>query len=149
MPGSTVSAECVTPSTTPLPARRASLDDLVTAIARPGTNERLRFARQVIKRHGINPATPAGQDQAREYLIEIRSRVIADNDRYRRASQSAAQLPDQAAKLNAYSTMFSDRGLSSDTSLRPGFAIETTLAAMKANGRRGQVRRAAISSHWT
>lgn len=120
------------------------LDDLVTAIARPGTNERLRFARQVIERHGINPLTPAGQDQARAYLIDVRTRVIAENDRYRRASQSAAQITDQAARLSAYSTLFSDRGLSSDTSLRPGFAIETTLAAMKSSGRLGEVRRVGI-----
>jgi hypothetical protein len=98
----------------------------------------------VIERHGINPATPAGQDQARGYLIDLRARVIAENDRYRHASQSAAQITDQAARLSAYSTMFSDRGLSSDTSLRPGFAIETTLAAMKSSGRLGEVRRVGI-----
>lgn len=120
------------------------LDDLVSAIARPGTNERLRFARQVIERHGINPDTPAGQDQARAYVIDLRSRVVADNDRYRRASQAAAQITDQVARLNAYSTLFSDRGLSSDTSLRPGFAIETTLAAMKSSGKLSDVRRVGI-----
>jgi len=120
------------------------LDDLVSAIARPGTNERLRFARQVVERHGINPDTPAGRDQARTYLIDLRSRALSDNDRYRRASQSAAQLTDQASKLSAYSTMFSDRGLSSDTSLRPGFAIETALGAIKASGRLTQARRIGI-----
>jgi hypothetical protein len=122
----------------------ARLDDLVTAIAKPGTNERLRFARQVIERHGVNPDTPTGQDQARTYLIDVRSRVVADNDRYRRVSQSAAQISDQAQRLNAYSTLFRDRGLSSDTSLRPGFAIETTMAAMKGSGRLTQVHRVGI-----
>jgi len=122
----------------------ARLDDLVAAIARPGTNERLRFARQVIERHGIDPDSPAGQDQARSYLIDVRSRVVADNDRYRRVSQSAAQINDPAERLSAYSTLFRDRGLSSDTSLRPGFAIETTLAAMKSSGRLAQVRRVGV-----
>jgi len=122
----------------------ARLDDLVAAIARPGTNERLRFARQVIERHGIDPGSPAGQDQARSYLIDVRSRVVADNDRYRRVSQSAAQINDPAERLSAYSTLFRDRGLSSDTSLRPGFAIETTLAAMKSSGRLAQVRRVGV-----
>ena len=120
------------------------LDDLVTAIAKPGASDRLRFARSVIERHGINPATAAGQDKARAYLIEIRSRVVADNKRYQQAAQSAARLGGGAAKLDAYSTLFSDRGLSSDTSLRPGFAIETSMAAMKATGRLRDVTRIGI-----
>src|SRR4051812_48841390 len=120
------------------------LDNLVAAVVNPGTNERLRFARQVIEHHGINVATPAGQDQARAYLIGIRSRVAAENERYKKAAQSAAALKDESATLNAYSALFSDRGLSSDTSLRPGFAIETTLAAMKATGRLRAVTRLAI-----
>ena len=36
------------------------LDDLVTAIASPGANDRLRFVRQVVERHGVNPATESG-----------------------------------------------------------------------------------------
>ena len=36
------------------------LDDLVAAMASPGANERVRFARQVVERRGINLATPAG-----------------------------------------------------------------------------------------
>jgi hypothetical protein len=120
------------------------LDDLVAAIATPGSNDRLRFARSVVERHGIKPTTAAGRDKARAYLIEIRSRVIADNKRYQQAAQSAARLGDGAAKLDAYSTLFSDRGLSSDTSLRPGFAIETSMAAMKASGRLRDVTRIGI-----
>jgi hypothetical protein len=123
---------------------KGRLDDLVMAIASPGANDRLRFARQVIERHTINPGTEAGRDQTRAYLVELRSRVIAENDRYRQAARSATLLPDTVEKLNAYSTMYRDRGLSSDTSLRPGFAIETTLAAMKSSGRLGAVRRIAI-----
>ena len=42
------------------------LDDLVKGIAAPGTNERLQFARQVLSRHGIDPATAAGMAQARD-----------------------------------------------------------------------------------
>ena len=120
------------------------LDDLVAAIEKPGTNERLRFARSVIERHGINPATAAGEDKARAYLIDLRSRAIADNDRYQKAAQTAAGLKDGIAKLDAYATLFSDRGLSSDTSLRPGFAIETTMTAMKGSGRLKDVSRVGI-----
>ena len=120
------------------------LEDLVAAIEKPGTNDRLRFARLVIERHGINPTTPTGQDKARAYLIALRSRVISDNERYQKAAQTAAGLTDPTAKLDAYATLFRDRGLSSDTSLRPGFAIETTMAAMKASGRLKEVNRVGI-----
>jgi hypothetical protein len=120
------------------------LDDLVRALTNPGANDRLRFARQVVEHHGINPGTAAGQDRARAYLIDIRSRVVADNERYKQAAQSAAVLDKDTDKLTAFSRLFSDRGLSSDTSLRPGFAIETTLSAMKASGRLSDVHRIGI-----
>ena len=70
--------------------------------------------------------------------------MIAENVRYREAAQTATHLSDKNAKLDAYSTMYRDRGLSSDTSLRPGFAIEATLAAMKSNGRLAVVRRIGV-----
>src|SRR5262245_1884333 len=78
------------------------LDDLVAALAAPVANERLLFARQVLVNHGIDPATPAGQDQARRYLIEVRERIAAENDRYRRTLASASLLTDERAKLNAF-----------------------------------------------
>src|SRR5205085_2332794 len=51
------------------------LDDLVTGIASPGANERLQFARRLVERQGINPATEAGQEQTRVYLVKIRERA--------------------------------------------------------------------------
>jgi hypothetical protein len=122
------------------------LDDLVAGLASPGANERLKFARDVIVRHGIDPETAAGQDAARHYLVDARARVIAENERYRRAARSAGDLPDEAARLSAYATVYRDRGLSSDTSLPVDFALDQTLAAAKSKGRlgAGDVRRVAI-----
>jgi hypothetical protein len=122
------------------------LDDLVAGMTNPGANERLRFARQVIERRGINPATPAGQDQARQFLVETRARIIAENERYRRMFASASLLKDDAAKLSAYAAVYRDRGLSSDTSIAADFALDQTLAAMAAKGMltAGSVRRVAI-----
>jgi hypothetical protein len=120
------------------------LDDLINGMVTPRGNERLRHARRVIEGHGINLATRAGQDQARAFLIDVRSRVIAENERYKSAAQSAAALNDDAQKLTAYSTLFSERGLSSDTSLRPGFAIETALSTIKTAGALREVRRVGI-----
>ena len=121
------------------------LDDLVAALVSPGANDRLRFARHVIERRGINLATPSGQDQARETLVTLRARMIAEHERYRRVFASASLL-DDAAKLAAYADVYRDRGLSSDTSLAADFAVEQALAAIAAKGlvATGTVRRVAI-----
>jgi hypothetical protein len=122
------------------------LDDLVEGLASPGSNERLRFARQVIERHGIDPTTDAGKEEARVYLVQARDRVIAENSRHTRTAQSANRLTDRNAKLAAYATLYFDRGLSSDTSLSADFALDHAFEAIKAQGQlaAGSVRRVAI-----
>lgn len=124
----------------------ARLDDLVAGLATPGANERLQFARQVVERHGIDPRTSVGREHARQYLVDARERVIAENDGYRLAAQSANRLTDPAAKLGAYATLYRDRGLSSDTSLPADFAVEKALEAINSKGKldAGSVRRVAI-----
>ena len=121
------------------------LDDLMTGIASPGTNERLQFARRVLERNGIDPTTPAGVAQARTYLEAHRQRVLEEFDEQRKTLESAQHL-EPAAALAAFGTMFRDRGLSSDTSLLPSFAIEQALEARKTQGLigPGSVRRIAI-----
>lgn len=122
------------------------LDDLVTGLASTGADERLQFARQVVVRQGIDPTTPDGRERTKVYLVEARARVLADNDRYLRTAQSAQQLKDRDAALAAYATVYQDRGLSSDTSLRADFGIEQALDALKSSGRieAARVRRVAI-----
>jgi len=114
----------------------ARLDDFVAAIAKPGTNERLQFARDLVTRKGIDLTTETGREKAKAYLVEIRERVIAENERYRRAAASPSE----------YSTLFRDRGLSSDTRLTASFAIDKALEALAASGwaARGGVKRVAI-----
>ena len=122
------------------------LNDLVAGIRSPGANERLQFARQVVVGQGIDPATDAGSDQARVYLVKARERVIGELARYRRAAESARRPGDQSAELNTYSTMYRDRGLSSDTRLTADFALDKALEAIAAKGTlaAGSVRRVAI-----
>lgn len=122
------------------------LDDLVAGIASPGANERLRFARQVLERHGINLTTSAGLGHARIHLVQTRARMIAENDRYRRSAQSATQLNDRNAGPSALATLFRDRGLSSDTKIDADFALDRALEAMRSTGRLGpgSIRRVAI-----
>ena len=54
--------------------------DMVPGIASPGTNERLQFARYVVERKGIDPTTAAGMNQVRQYLEEVTTRVLAENE---------------------------------------------------------------------
>ena len=122
------------------------LDDLVAGIRSPGANDRLQFARHVVVGQGIDPATDAGSEQARVYLVKARERVIGELARYRRAAESARRPGDQSAELNTYSTMYRDRGLSSDTRLTADFALDKALEAIAAKGALAahSVRRVAI-----
>jgi len=120
------------------------LDDLIAGIESPGSNERLQFARRVVERHGIKPGTPQGRDRTRAYLIALRERVIAETDRYRKTLESATLLTDERAKLDAYATAYRDRGLSSDTSIPPDFALDAAIADAKRAGIVDRVRRLAI-----
>jgi hypothetical protein len=114
----------------------ARLDDFVAALSTPGTNERLQFARDLLVRKGMSFATPAGREKAEAYLVGIRERVIAENERYARGAQSPS----------AYATLYRDRGLSSDTRLTASFAIDKAIDALAASGRvpAGAVTRIAI-----
>jgi hypothetical protein len=122
------------------------LDDLVDGLAVPTTNERLQFARQLIDHQGINPSTEDGKQQARIYLVTVRERVVAELARYRRAAESARTPGDRSSALNAYATMYRDRGLSSDTRLTADFALDKALEAIAAKGALAphSVRRIAI-----
>jgi SAM-dependent methyltransferase len=122
------------------------LDDLVAGLASPGANERLQFARQLVERQAIDPTTAAGQEQARIYLVKARERVIAAFARYRRVAESAKRPGTPGAELNTYSTMYRDRGLSSDTKLTADFALDKAIEAIRTGGTlaAGSVRRVAI-----
>lgn len=118
------------------------IEEMVAGIASPGTNERLRFARQVVERKGMDPTTPAGKNRVRLWLVEAIRRVVVEAEGHERTIQSAKQLNDPSAEF-ARSTLFRDRGLSSDTSVPPNFAIEQALEAKGILGA-GTVRRVAI-----
>jgi hypothetical protein len=105
--------------------------DLAAAIESPGDDERLRFVREVVERHGLT-VSASGREATRQYLVELRSRVLSENDRYRR--RLAAVSADAEEQRAAGATLYRDRGLSPDTSLRVDFALEQTLAALRDRG---------------
>lgn len=121
------------------------LEDLMTKLTAPNLDERIQLARQVIERRGIDLTTDAGRRDARRYLIDARQRVIEDYRTYDRTLLDAHR-SDPSAGITAFSTIFHDRGLSSDTSLLSSFVVEQALAAIAAQGtlRRGSVRRVGI-----
>ena len=118
--------------------------DLATAIESPGGDERLRFVRHVVERHGID-VSAASRDATRRYLIELRSRVFSENERYARRL-AAVPMADASRQRAAHATLYRDRGLSSDSSMRVDFALEQALAAVRDRGElaRGAVGRVAV-----
>jgi SAM-dependent methyltransferase len=121
------------------------LTDLVEAIAAPGTNERLLFARRVAERNGFDAVTVKGRDGLRRRIADDLRRVLAETNAYAQTGV-AGQLPTGAADAVKEATFFKDRGLSSDTSILPDVAIDQALGALKSNGllRPNAIRRIAI-----
>lgn len=123
---------------------RGRIADLVTGIAAPGGNERLQFGRELVQRQGIEATTAAGQAEARAYILTLLRRAAGDLDVYARAIDAARS--QGRGELAVRSTLYRDRGLSSDTSIRPDFAVDQALAALRARGllEAGSVRRVAV-----
>ena len=108
--------------------------DLAAAVESPGGDERLQFVRQVIERHGIDVGAPS-RELTRRYLLELRSRVLSENERYLRW-RADAELAGASQQRAIHATLYRDRGLSSDSSLHVDFALEQALAAVRDRGER-------------
>lgn len=119
------------------------LDDLITALTAP-RDERLRFAREIIRGAALDWETPQGKQQVREYLLGILARVISETEEFARTVAAISQLDDPMAKLALDATNYRNRGLSSDTSLVSSFAIEQTLLSAPRRLSRASVRRVAV-----
>jgi len=124
---------------------RGRTTDLIAGIAAPGMNERLQFVREVIARRGIDPMTPTGREQARSYFVDLLARVAGEVDGYAREIQTVRSKPN-GPEFAVRSSLYRARGLSSDTSIRPDFAIEQALETLASTGMigSGSVRRVGI-----
>jgi SAM-dependent methyltransferase len=123
----------------------ARLDDLLTALATPGNDERRLFARSLLQRRGLRVATAADRDAARMYLLAAIIRVASEQDQIDQ-ELGATGGGDSMAEFVKRSRLFRTRGLSLDASLIPNYSIEQALMAMKARGllAPGAVKRVAI-----
>src|SRR3954463_5165543 len=116
------------------PVIAARIRDLVRAVALPGSNDRLSFARKVLAGKGINLATAAGKLDAEKFLAAGLQRVMAENGGYARTLEAARLQGDATEEFAERSRLFRARGLSSDTSLLPNYAIEESLKEIKRRG---------------
>jgi hypothetical protein len=125
---------------------KARADDLVQATAQPGANERLLFTRQVAESKGYDLKTVTGRQKVKDYILASLARVMNEQAGYAKVLESARLLGDPSSEFAERSKLFSNRGLSSDTSLRPGFAIERALRSIRDQRllAPGSVRRVAI-----
>ena len=106
---------------------------MAAGLVSPGQNERLQFARQIVERSGIDQSAPGGREQVRLYLRQVMTRGVGEIQRYAREVQSTRSLADPLAAFAERSQLFRcPRGLSTDTSILPDFAIEEALVSMKA-----------------
>jgi hypothetical protein len=127
-------------------AIKSRAHDLVQGIAAPGNNERLLFTRRFIEAKGFDVKTDAARERVKQYLFNGLVRVLGEQASYAKMLESARTLGDASQEFAERSKLFRDRGLSSDTSLMPNFAIERSLASMKSKGllAAASVRRVAI-----
>jgi len=122
----------------------ARLEDLLRALAAPGTDERRLFARALLERKGLRFANAADTEAARVYLRAAVVRVANEQDQI--DQELGATSGDPLTEFVHRSTLFRTRGLSLDTSLVSNYSVEQALAAIKARGllKPGAVTRVAI-----
>ena len=109
---------------------RARLDDLLKGLAKPGDNERLVFLRTLLNNKGYTGGA------AGPFILDNLQRVLKEK-------VAIAQRIEAAADS---SNVFSNRGVSLDTTILPNYGIDAALRELQARGllRAGQVTRAAI-----
>ncbi len=112
---------------------RGRTADLIAGIASPGGNERLQFVREVVARRGIDPTTATGREQVRIYFNDLLARVAGEIDGYAREIQAVRSTPN-GPEFAVRSSLYRTRGLSSDTSIRPDFAIDRALERLTSMG---------------
>jgi SAM-dependent methyltransferase len=125
---------------------RLRITDLVEGATAPRANDRLVFVRRVLTGKGFRLETANGKAAAEQFLAASLRRVMSENSGYARTLEAARLQGDTSEEFAERSRLFRNRGLSSDTSLLPNFAIEQSLADLKSRNLLSpiSVRRVAI-----
>src|SRR5439155_25662444 len=82
----------------------------------------------------IRLTTTEGRRAARSHLVDLVGRAAQERDEYRGAEASGNRVADPIAKLETHAPLYRKRGLSSDTSIFPCFAVDQTLRALQSAG---------------
>jgi hypothetical protein len=111
------------------------IGDFERAVAQPGHNERLQFARRV-----LDDRVPV-----RTRLLSMIDRSMKEGETHARLMDRAHALGDPSLEFAERSRVYRDRGLASDTSIRVNFALEDALQRAFAAARgRPAVRHVAV-----
>jgi hypothetical protein len=105
----------------------------------------VQLARSVFARQ--RPKTAAADRTAvKAWLLDAVARVRREQTAFAAELAEVRALPDATSQLAARSTLFRDRGIALDTSLRPAFAVDEALRDALDRGllTAGSVRRVAV-----
>ena len=108
--------------------------DFERALALPGINERLQFARRVLPDGALVKAR----------LLSMIDRSMKEEETHARLIEQAHALGDPSLEFAERSRMYRNRGLASDTSVRINFAVDEALQRIVAAGLAAGVRHVAI-----
>ena len=112
----------------------ARIDDFERALAQPGNNERLQYARRVLGK----------EEGRRARVLEMIDRTIKEGETLARMTAETQRLGDPSLEFAERSRLYRARGLASDTSLRINFAIEEALKGYTAAHGLTRVHRVAV-----
>lgn len=119
------------------------LGDFVRAVSLPNPPERLAFAKAHLQRKvKTDLAAARGKAAAKNFLLALTKRMFEESAGYASLIEQAKNRGDDVFVVR--SQMFSRRGLSSDTSLKPNLAIEKALIDLKVRGKLPNAQRVAI-----
>jgi hypothetical protein len=104
--------------------------DFISSLGSADSDERIAFAREVLRRQGYGFDTVEERARLERHLLAEVERVIAERQKYM-LREEEFQRGDVVGQIMAYSTLFRDRGLSLDTSILPAFVIEQALETIR------------------
>jgi len=112
----------------------ARIKDLVAALALTDAaargDERRVLVRTLLRKQGYRFDTVAERSRLEQHLRMEVERVLTEQRRYQDELDAVRRSGDVAREVTAESTQFRERGISLDTSIFPGFAIEQALEQM-------------------
>ena len=118
---------------------RSRLDDLLKSLNKPGNNERLLFLRSLLERTGHPPGASSTGPFILENLQRVLKEKIAINERIETAKSKGV-----SGDFAENSNVFSERGVSLDTTILPNYGVDTALRDLKERKLITKVARVAI-----